>query len=85
MKSLAEKRQECPATLGGVFCFRKMVNFSKKDSLLLYHLSLRMLEALGVAGISIQVIKQLQRIEDSPVGVTLVQRLLPFIDLTHIL
>lgn len=55
------------------------------NSLLLYHLSLWMLEALGVDGVVIQAIQQLQRVEDSPVGVILVQWLLAIVDLTHIL
>lgn len=44
-----------------------------------------MLETLSVDGILIQASEQLQRVEDSLVGVLLIQRLLPIIDLTHIL
>lgn len=54
-------------------------------SLLLNHLSLRMLETLGVDGILIQAVEQFQRVEDSLVGVILIQRLLSLIDLAHIL
>ena len=54
-------------------------------SLLFYHLSLRMLEALGFHGVLIQAGEQLERVEDFLVAVFLVQRLLPLIDLTHIL
>lgn len=44
-----------------------------------------MLETLGVDGVLIQASEQLQRIEDSLIGVFLIQGLLPLIDLTHIL
>lgn len=44
-----------------------------------------MLKAPGVDDILIQAIQQLQRIEDSLVGVFLIQGLLPLIDLAHIL
>lgn len=56
-----------------------------KNSLLLDHLSLRVEEALGVHGVLIQGVQQLQGVEDPLVGVVLVQRLFAFVDLTHVL
>lgn len=53
--------------------------------LLFYHLSLRVLEALGLDCVLIQPVEQLQRVEDSLVGVILIQWLLSLVDLTHIL
>lgn len=50
-----------------------------------YHLSLWMLEALSLNSILIQASEQLQRVEDSLVGVILIQCRLPLINLTHIL
>lgn len=44
-----------------------------------------MLKASGVDDVFIQATQQLQRIEDSLVGVFLIQGLLPLIDLAHIL
>lgn len=58
---------------------------TEEYSLLFYHLSLRMLEALGIDSILIKAGEQFQRVEDSLVGVILIQRLLSLIDLTHIL
>lgn len=50
-----------------------------------YHLSLRMLEPLGLDGVLVQAVEHFQRVEDSLVGVILIQRLLSLIDLAHIL
>lgn len=44
-----------------------------------------MLEALCLDGVLVQASEQLQRVEDSLVGVILIQRRLPLINLTHIL
>lgn len=54
-------------------------------SLSLDHLSLWMLEALGVQGVLVEAVEQLQGVDDPLVGVVLIQRLLPLIDLTHVL
>lgn len=53
--------------------------------LLFYHLGLRVLEALGLDSVLIQPVEQVQRVEDSLVGVILIQWLLSLVDLTHIL
>lgn len=52
---------------------------------MLDHFSLRMLETLGAGSLFIQHVEQLERIEDSLVGIILIQSLLPLVNLTHIL
>lgn len=44
-----------------------------------------MMKASGVDDVFIQAAQQLQRIEESLVGVFLIQGLLPLVDLAHIL
>lgn len=62
-----------------------VVQVFQNHLLLFYHLSLRVLEALGLNSVLIQPIEQVQRVEDSLVGVILIQWLLSLVDLSHIL
>lgn len=58
---------------------------SAGHSLLLYHLGQRVLETLGLDGVLVQAVEQIQAVADSLVGVILIQRLLPLVDFSHVL
>ena len=53
--------------------------------LLLDHLCLGVLQARGVDRVLVQALEELQGVEDALVGVILVQRRLPLVDLAHVL
>lgn len=56
-----------------------------RHSLLLYHLGQRVLETLGLDGVLVQAVEQIQAVGDSLVGVILIQRLLRLVDFSHVL